>query len=103
MTTRYKCPMRHENGNCLPHGGFCTAVQSEVCKAMRHAFDFGVSDALYRVSLGSAAERVNTLSAVVTGTSAAICPIQNTPTASYATKTHWPEEDMRSTNESAHL
>ena len=36
------CPMRHENGNCLPHGGFCTAVNSEVCKAMRHAYNMGV-------------------------------------------------------------
>ena len=25
------CPFRHENGNCLPHGGFCTSVPTTVC------------------------------------------------------------------------
>jgi hypothetical protein len=27
---RANCPMRHENGNCLPAGGFCTAVNDEI-------------------------------------------------------------------------
>lgn len=26
-----KCPHRHINGNCLPVGGFCTAVPIEAC------------------------------------------------------------------------
>ena len=32
-------PMRHQNGNCLPCGGFCLAVSREVCKALRTAFE----------------------------------------------------------------
>ena len=52
MHLREKCQMRHENGNCLPHGGFCSSVPANVCKAMHHAFDFGYHDALYRVRLG---------------------------------------------------
>lgn len=52
IPNKERCPMRHENWNCLPHGGFCTAVSNDVCKVMRHAFDFGYHDALYRVKLG---------------------------------------------------
>ena len=29
MIDRTDCPMRAENGNCLPVGGFCTAVLLE--------------------------------------------------------------------------
>ena len=35
---RSNCPMRHENGNCLPCGGFCTAVNDEICEALHHAY-----------------------------------------------------------------
>lgn len=28
---RENCPYRHENGNCLPVGGFCLAVADEYC------------------------------------------------------------------------
>ena len=38
---RTRCSMRHENGNCLPCGGFCTAVNEEICKALHNAFQSG--------------------------------------------------------------
>lgn len=43
---RRDCPMRHEeNGNCLPHGGFCLAVPAEICLAMHNAYKHGEHDA----------------------------------------------------------
>ena len=30
-TTRKNCEYRHENGNCLKVGGFCTSVDDEHC------------------------------------------------------------------------
>ncbi len=40
---RIDCPMRNrENGNCLPMGGFCTASNEKLCKAMHSAYDMGV-------------------------------------------------------------
>jgi hypothetical protein len=33
--------MRHENGNCLPSGGFCTAVNDPICEAMHNAYYMG--------------------------------------------------------------
>ena len=38
---RVNCPMRHENGNCLPVGGFCTAVNDPICDGLHNAFDKG--------------------------------------------------------------
>ena len=38
---RLNCPMRHENGNCLPMGGFCTAVNDPICEAMHNAYRHG--------------------------------------------------------------
>ena len=38
---RKDCPMRHENGNCLPAGGFCTAVNNPICEALHNAYDTG--------------------------------------------------------------
>ena len=35
------CPMRHENGNCMPAGGFCTAVNDPICEALHNAFNHG--------------------------------------------------------------
>ena len=43
--SRKKCPMRHENGNCLPAGGFCTAVNDPICEALHNAFRHGESEA----------------------------------------------------------
>lgn len=40
---RGACPMRHENGNCLPAGGFCTAVNDCICEALHNAFNSGVA------------------------------------------------------------
>lgn len=44
MTDRVNCPMRHENGNCLPCGGFCLAVSDEICRALYNAYSHGYSD-----------------------------------------------------------
>ena len=38
---RKTCPMRHNNGNCLPAGGFCTAVGTQICEALHNAYDCG--------------------------------------------------------------
>ncbi len=38
---RKDCPMRHENGNCLPCGGFCTAVNDPICEGLHNAYDAG--------------------------------------------------------------
>lgn len=39
---REKCQMRHpDNGNCLPAGGFCTAVNNLICAALHDAYDLG--------------------------------------------------------------
>ena len=32
---RKDCPYRHENGNCLPIGGFCLSVSDKDCKHLR--------------------------------------------------------------------
>lgn len=43
---RRDCPMRHkENGNCLPHGGFCFSVSAEICLALHNAYKHGEHDA----------------------------------------------------------
>lgn len=34
------CEMRHENGNCLPAGGFCTA-NKKICEALQNAYEMG--------------------------------------------------------------
>lgn len=48
MAERKACPMRHPvNGNCLPAGGFCSAVNDEICAALHSAYDMGGCD-LYR-------------------------------------------------------
>ena len=40
---RKECPLRHENGNCTPCGGFCTAVHSEICRSVQSAYYTGVT------------------------------------------------------------
>lgn len=44
MDLRADCKMRHENGNCLPCGGFCTAVSNEICHALHNAYNHGFTD-----------------------------------------------------------
>jgi hypothetical protein len=44
MDLRNDCKMRHENGNCLPCGGFCTAVSNEICQALHNAYNHGFAD-----------------------------------------------------------
>lgn len=46
---RKRCKMRHENGNCLPCGGFCTSVNDEICTALHQAYDRGRTDGLRSV------------------------------------------------------
>lgn len=48
---RKDCPMRHENGNCLPAGGFCTAVNDAICSSLHNAFRHGESAENERLSL----------------------------------------------------
>ena len=48
------CNMRHENGNCLPAGGFCTANKN-ICVALQNAYRAG-----YMAALGDA-EKTETL------------------------------------------
>lgn len=44
---RKDCPMRHpDNGNCLPVGGFCTAVNNIICDALHNAYNRGRLDLL---------------------------------------------------------
>lgn len=43
---RAHCPLRHSNGNCLPCGGFCTAVNDDICNAIRQAYEQGVRDGM---------------------------------------------------------
>ena len=45
MIDRTDCPMRAENGNCLPVGGFCTAVPEEYCTVCHNAYSTGFADA----------------------------------------------------------
>ena len=39
------CKMRHENGNCLPTGGFCTANKN-ICEALQNAYEIGQRNAI---------------------------------------------------------
>lgn len=48
---RKNCPLRHENGNCLPCGGFCTAVNDAICEAIHQAYDHGFSDGYRRARI----------------------------------------------------
>ena len=48
---RENCLMRHENGNCLPCGGFCTAVSDSICEALHKAFAHGESEGRDRLVL----------------------------------------------------
>lgn len=46
---RLHCPIRHEIGNCVCVGGFCTAVPDPVCEAVRNAYDSGWTDCALKV------------------------------------------------------
>lgn len=46
MERKGPCPMRHANGNCLPCGGFCLAVNDEICTALHSAYQRGRTSAL---------------------------------------------------------
>lgn len=48
---RANCPMRHENGNCLPCGGFCAAVNDPICEALHNAFYHGAEEERDRLVL----------------------------------------------------
>lgn len=36
--SRKNCPIRTSLGNCLSCGGFCLAVNNEICEAMQNAY-----------------------------------------------------------------
>ena len=46
---RSLCKLRHKNGNCLCVGGFCTAVNDEICNAVRSAYDKGLAERLLKI------------------------------------------------------
>ena len=48
---RLNCPMRHDNGNCLPCGGFCTAVNDSICESLHNAFRHGQTAEYERLTL----------------------------------------------------
>ena len=58
---RTDCPMRHENGNCTVAGGFCTAVNDQICEALHHAYDFGYKESLFRDEIVSDTQKPLTL------------------------------------------
>ena len=39
-----ECKWRHENGNCLIVGGFCTSVPKNICNAIHKAYMQGKND-----------------------------------------------------------
>ncbi len=41
------CKMRHENGNCLPAGGFCTANKN-ICEALQNAYEMGQRNVIHK-------------------------------------------------------
>ena len=41
------CKMRHENGNCLPAGGFCTANKN-ICEALQNAYNHGYFEGIQK-------------------------------------------------------
>lgn len=43
------CPMRANNGNCLPVGGFCTAVSDVYCEIAHQAYGQGFLDNSHRI------------------------------------------------------
>jgi hypothetical protein len=47
---RIDCPMRHENGNCMPTGGFCMAVNDSICLALHNAYECGRHDVISIIS-----------------------------------------------------
>lgn len=65
---RKNCPMRHDNGNCMPLGGFCLdAVDDELCHAMHNAYAHGRLDERLqkKVENASAEDIVTTIKEIV--------------------------------------
>ena len=46
---REDCPVRHENGNCLHIGGFCTVVPDPICAGVRSAYECGWTDCALKI------------------------------------------------------
>lgn len=53
MSELKPCLMRHKNGNCLPCGGFCTAVNDPICEALHNAYDAGCRAAFLGAQQGA--------------------------------------------------
>lgn len=56
---RKNCPMRHNNGNCMPAGGFCTAVNKPICEALHNAYDTGRCANVMEIKYGYNASQMN--------------------------------------------
>lgn len=46
LIERRDCPIRHANGNCLCMGGFCLSVNDEICRALRSAYNTGMTKSI---------------------------------------------------------
>lgn len=57
------CPMRHENGNCIPAGGFCTANKN-ICEALLNAYRMGNAQLFYEGTTSDLISRTATIDAV---------------------------------------
>lgn len=40
LSNRKDCEYRHENGNCLKVGGFCTSVDDKHCEKIKYGYTF---------------------------------------------------------------
>lgn len=58
IVTRETCPLRHENGNCLSCGGFCLAVNNEICHALHNAYEKGITAYLKEMAQIPASEDI---------------------------------------------
>jgi len=58
------CPMRHENGNCIPAGGFCTANKN-ICEALRNAYRMGKAQLFQQGTTSDLISRQQALKALI--------------------------------------
>ena len=47
---RENCVLRGETGNCGCVGGFCTAVNDEICRGLKNAYFCGIADGVKAVN-----------------------------------------------------
>ena len=84
MTNKRKdCPMRHENGNCTVSGGFCTAVNDQICEALHNAFDCGYRSALRQQEHFGDVNKALTLGELSERNAPVFLPIKDFPNGGY--------------------